>query len=131
MARSRVYLPLRRDGLLTLQAGVLPAGAEVIAVAPGATEEREHEAWLQAADLAGTWATADGRRRIVVAADVDETAVDPIPGDHPMPGVLTVALPLKAVVSFHVDETVGSELGDLLWHDVTEIEAVRALVDAP
>ena len=110
---------------------MLPAGAEVIAVAPGATEEREHEAWLQAADLAGTWATADGRRRIVVAADVDETAVDPIPGDHPMPGVLTVALPLKAVVSFHVDETVGSELGDLLWHDVTEIEAVRALVDAP
>ena len=99
MARSRVYLPLRRDGLLTLQAGALPAGAEVIAVAPGATEEREHEAWLQAADLAGTWATADGRRRIVVAADVDET--------------------------------VGSELGDLLWHDVTEIEAVRALVDAP
>mgnify|MGYP003602312348 FL=1 len=54
MARSRVYLPLRRDGLLTLQAGALPAGAEVIAVAPGATEEREHEAWLQAADLAGT-----------------------------------------------------------------------------
>ena len=31
MARSRVYLPLRRDGLLTLQAGALPAGAEVIA----------------------------------------------------------------------------------------------------
>ena len=29
MARSRVYLPLRRDGLLTLQAGALPAGAEV------------------------------------------------------------------------------------------------------
>ena len=117
-------------GLLTLQAGVLPAGAGVIARRQAA-EEREHEAWLQAADLAGTWATADGRRRIVVAADVDETAVDPIPGDHPMPGVLTVALPLKAVVSFHVDETVGSELGDLLWHDVTEIEAVRALVDAP
>lgn len=112
----RVYLPATLP-LLTaaVAAGQLgPAPLAACAVTPalrewyveGDAEELEYVA-LTAAATASLWLLAiDGsapRRRVVVAAEIAETAVRPAPGDRAAVTVGT-GLPLAAVAAVHVDD---------------------------
>ncbi|MFC7327566.1 DUF6912 family protein [Marinactinospora rubrisoli] len=71
-------------------------------------EELEYEAMRAAADASLRLLAADPaapRRRVVIAAEVPETAVDPAT-ESGEPAALTVhgAVPLKRVASAHVDD---------------------------
>lgn len=140
MSLTRVYLPLSAAGLRRLaQARTLePAPAfavteEVRAADPTGDEEAwEYAALADAVDAAGELREGEDGRRVVAAADVEETAVGPAAGTPDLaPSAVTVSevVPLSAVVSFHVDEDTGAEdLDDLLWYDVTELDEVVRLL---
>ncbi|MGL4744930.1 MAG: DUF6912 family protein [Dermatophilaceae bacterium] len=140
MPVTRVYLPIGRDAVDALASGrplrcPHPAHAVTEAVGrPGLVvdeEELEHLAWQAAVEHAAAF-TADGvRRRVVAAADIDGGVVIPAAGP---PSQVEVTAPVERsrVVSFHIDERPGATgSSDLLWFDVTEVDAVRALLDAP
>ena len=137
MPVARVYLPAGAAEVAALvQERELASGAAGFVVGPAGTEEQEHAAWLAAAEAAGAAAEASaagaGARRVVVSADVDVSDVDPAPSAMWRACVVTAPIPLKRIVSFHVDETVGSGVADLLWYDVTELADVAALLtDVP
>ncbi|MFP5345660.1 MAG: DUF6912 family protein [Actinomycetes bacterium] len=157
----RVYLPATL-GLLAAVYGRgayrLPPGLSVHAVTPalrewyteGDVEELEYAALLDAA-ASSLRALADDeqspRRRVVLAADVDDSSVRPGQGETASV-VLLDEVQLRDVVSVHVDEREAeddvraavaalpaAEAGDeearfvvdeadghdLLWYDVTEI----------
>ncbi|WP_371814234.1 hypothetical protein [Phycicoccus sp. HDW14] len=91
-------------------------------------EELEHDAWVAATEEATS--RAAGARRVVASADVD-AAVVAVPERADVPSRVEVGSPVarSRVVSFHVDEEPGGTgTADLLWYDVTELEAVRALL---
>ncbi len=96
-------------------------------------EELEHAAWVAAAEEAIAPAGTAPRRRVVAAADVDAAiVVHPTSPDVPSRVEVSAPVERRRIVSFHVDEEPGcSEPTDLLWYDVTELAAVRALVDQP
>jgi hypothetical protein len=136
----------------------LPAGARVgIAVAPGTDEAGEYAAWLAAAALARSEASqgdqspgqpsaafavggagsdavdrdavgAEGHLRVIASADLDVAVLSPAPGSAPTAVRIEGIVPLRRLVAFHVDEHVGGADADLLWYDVTELDALRALV---
>ena len=141
----RVYVPLGRDGLDELAgAGSLAAGPgtprPAYAVtrgleqaAPGLdVEDLEYAAFSDAVDAAGALRAARADRRVVVAADADESWVAPRDGLPVTKVVLTSAIPLSRVASFHIDDsvTVGTdeEADELLWYDVTELDDVRSFL---
>jgi hypothetical protein len=128
MPLARAYLPATLDDLDTLAATRSLPVTSGVAVAPGAPELMEHLAWVAAAERAAE--VAGEGRRVVVSADVDTAAVTPAPGAEPTAVTLVTPVPLKRVVSLHVDEEPGSGLGDLLWYDVTELDQVRALLSS-
>ena len=119
--RVRVYIPLDRGGLERLApSGVIRPG-RAYAVTPGlraayATddiEELEYAAMLRAAA-----ASTDGDgRRIVVAADVESVASADEAGAGVV--VLAAAVPLSAVVSFHVGDDPEDELA---WYATQELD---------
>lgn len=146
----RLYVPAtvrdldHPDGLAPLSAHAsTPALAAAL---PGEdAESLEYAALLAAADESVALLAADPgapRRRVVVAADVPGALVPagPLPS-----GVAPPAhVPWSRVVSLHVDDAdavpdvTAAALGDddaldraaehdLLWYDVTELAAVRAL----
>jgi uncharacterized protein DUF6912 len=138
MPLTRVYLPLSADDLDALAAGrdlgPAPLAAHGVTPAlgrPGLTtdeEELEHDAWVAATEEAT--ARAAGARRVIASADVD-AAVVAVPGQSDVPSRVEVGAPVarSRVVSFHVDEEPGGTgTADLLWYDVTELDAVRALL---
>jgi hypothetical protein len=138
MPLTRVYLALTPADLEALAGagalGTTPVRAHAVTPAlgsPGLTtdeEELEHLAWVAAADEAGAGAR-DGSRRVVAAADVEAESVS-YPTAADVPSRVEVADPVtrRQVVSFHVDEEPGATgTADLLWYDVTELDAVRAL----
>ncbi|MBM6400906.1 DUF6912 family protein [Phycicoccus sonneratiae] len=138
MPLTRVYLPLTTDDLDALAAGrglgPAPLAAHGVTPAlgrPGLTtdeEELEHHAWVAATEEASL--RAAGSRRVVAAADVDAAVVS-VPERPDVPSRVEVGAPVAGnrVVSFHVDEEPGGTgTADLLWYDVTELGAVRALV---
>ncbi|MFL6152541.1 MAG: DUF6912 family protein [Ornithinibacter sp.] len=128
MPLTRVYLPLTPADLTGLAEGrpLGPAPRPAHAVTPALgkpglvtdEEELEHAAWVAATEEALAGAEAAGRRRVVAAADV------------PSRVELSAPVERRRIVSFHIDEDPGcSEPTDLLWYDVTELAAVRALLD--
>ena len=156
----RVYLPTTLDGLAAASAaGSFPAPLAAHAVTGAVrewylsddVEELEYAAFTEAAEasLRGLAGSGAAPRRVVVAADVPDGAVRPLPGDRFRSAVEVGAqVPLQAVVSVHVDEPEAADVvraalaaveaadaGDddarftldeaeateLLWYDVTEI----------
>jgi hypothetical protein len=140
---TRVYLPLTPADLTGLAEGrplgPVPRAAHAVTPAlgkPGLVtdeEELEHAAWVAATEEALEAADAAARRRVVAAADVDAAVVvHPTTPDVPSRVELSAPVERRRIVSFHVDEEPGSsEPTDLLWYDVTELAAVRALLDQP
>ena len=155
----RVYLPATLPVLAAAQSSgvyTLPAGLTAHAVTPalrewyteGDAEELEYAALLDAAASSLRALAADphaARRRVVLAADVSDSAVTAGPGE-PSAITLVGAVPLEDVVSVHVDEhdaepavaaavealdaadagdddaqfvVDGADGYDLLWYDVT------------
>jgi hypothetical protein len=156
----RVYLPTTLEGLAAASAtGSFPGPAQAHAVTgavrewyvSGDLEELEYAAFTEAAEASLRSLAPSGAvpRRVVVAADVPDTAVRPLPGDRFRSAVeVGGPVPLRAVASVHVDETEAADVvraalaalaaadaGDddarfaldeaeateLLWYDVTEI----------
>ncbi|MDO5627522.1 MAG: hypothetical protein Q4G43_04290 [Mobilicoccus sp.] len=122
----RVYLAagpagvesLRRDGVCE---------APTFAVTPqlretGADEEDlEYEVFRIAEDVA----RAAGEVVVVVAADVPENAVT---WSTDGVGVQVGPVPLRAVVSLHVEEDGAGPDDELLWYDAAELDDVAALL---
>lgn len=161
---TRVYLP----GTLNLLAEWAQVGAVAVmgqshAVTPALREyfadaddeELEYAAMVEAAFSSVRLLAADPGcppRRVVVAADVPLGITPRDTEDYPMSAVLLPgAVPLRDVVSFHIDEAQAeadvsaaakamaaadagdekallvvdaAESHDLLWFDVTELEAI-------
>jgi hypothetical protein len=158
----RVYVPTTLAGLAAVYASgaFAPAPVAAHAVTPairewyvsGDLEELEYAAFTEAAEASlRALAEAGGGsfRRVVVAADVPDSAVGPRPDERFRSAVtVAAAVPLEAVASVHVDEQGAAEVisaaasalpaadaGDddaqfavdeaeateLLWYDVTEI----------
>lgn len=157
----RVYLPASLPLLAQLRdAGWWPEGAEAHAVTPGLREwyvdgdeeELEYVAFTRAAQSALLLLHRDPaapRRRVVISADLPDSAVDttdPQLGDSSVR--LRSAVPLGAVAAIHVDDPgVVKEIGeaadvaeaalagdpdaqfvvdgvedhDLAWYDVSEL----------
>ncbi len=140
----RVYVPLATgsvDELATL--GTLPAPPEdafavtarLAASLPASDdEEREYAAFVAAAEraaaLSGSGRGSRRSRRVVAAADVPEGWVteSSAGGTRPIAAVsLSGPLTTRVVVSLHVGESADPD-ADLLWYDITEIDAVRAIL---
>ncbi|HYJ76428.1 MAG TPA: hypothetical protein VEV65_12555 [Kineosporiaceae bacterium] len=158
----RVYLPTTVDGLAAAyEAGAFatpPLDAHAVTPAirewyvSGDLEELEYAALTDAAEASLRLLAAAGKasfRRVVVAADVPDTAVRPRHDDLFRSAVTVLsAVPLEDVASVHVDEPEAADVvaaaaralpaaddGDddarfaldeaeateLLWYDVTEI----------
>ena len=140
MPLTRVYLALTPDDLEALAQGrpLGPAPRPAHAVTPALgkpglvtdEEELEHAAWVAATEEALSLSEGGSRRRVVAAADVDAAiVVHPTSADVPSRVEVSAPVELRRVVSFHVDEEPGAtDPTDLLWYDVTELAAVRALV---
>lgn len=141
MTRVRVYLPLTSTDLAALAGGgalgVGPAYCVTVRLAsltPGADiDELEYAAFLDAAAAADRARGADGTvRRVIAAADVEPGSVtEPaLPQGHtPAQVSLTAPLAMRAIASFHVDESPGgTNNADLLWFDASELLTVRQLL---
>ena len=164
-AGRRVYLPTTLPGLARAHAtGVLTGPHRAHAVTPavrewyieGDTEEFEYVALTEAAESSLRLLAADPdapRRRVVVAADVDASAVMETSDERARSAVrIAVDVPVSAVASVHVDEESAekvvaeaiialdaadagdddarfaldeAESTELLWYDVTEIPDLR------
>lgn len=140
MPTRRVYLPVSPEALAALvstgELGPTPLAANAVTSAlgrPGLTvdeEELEHEAWAAAAEAASDLSVGGSRRRVIASADVDSANVLEGAGSDPASVTLGAKVPLRRIVSFHVDEHAGGrEVTDLLWYDVTELPDVARLVD--
>ena len=89
-------------------------------------EELEHAAYLEAAQAAITLQGNEIGKRVLAAADVDPGIVEPDGARDELSAVTVLQpVPLRHVVSFHVDENAGDTgSDDLLWYDVTELDEV-------
>ncbi len=135
----RVYLPLTlrslavaldRDSVETERAyAVTAALREAVS---GDDEELEYEASRAAADASLALVRADSAplRRVVLAADVPDAAVRPVPDDDPAAVLLSAPVPWSAVDAALVDEpgvqVEGMADEELGWYAVQEL---RALVE--
>ncbi len=139
MPLTRIYVPIDAAGLAALKTRreIGPAPVVAHAVTPdenrgasGPDEEAlEYAALLAAAAQAGTIRPSGGRR-VVAAADVEPALVERAV-DESTPTLVEVdaPVPLRRVVSFHVDEELGGvDDAELLWFDVTELDEVLHLV---
>jgi hypothetical protein len=157
----RVYLPATVPGLARAREHGSVEGQVAYAVTPAVrewyvdddVEDLEFSALLDAAQASLALLAQDAaapRLRLVVAADVPDAAVKPVPGDEIRSKVaLESGVPLTAVVSLHVDESSAQEVisaavkalpaaqagdedagfevseaegCDLLWYDITELD---------
>ena len=138
MSRVRIYLPLTSADLDALDAGAaltrptaFAVTVSLASVTPGADpEELEYAAFLEAAAAAGHARGGDtATRRVIAAADVDSVSVTEPAQPHgrtPAEVALSAPVTARAIVSFHVDELPGgTDNGDLLWFDVSELVSVR------
>lgn len=141
MPTRRVYLPVSRGALAALvstgELGPAPLSAYAVTSVlgrPGLTvdeEELEHAAWAAAADAAVDLTDGGSHRRLVASADVDVATVLEGAAADPASVTLGAAVPLRRIVSFHVEEHPGGrELTDLLWYDVTELPDVARIINA-
>ncbi|MGA8046008.1 MAG: hypothetical protein WCA30_07040 [Dermatophilaceae bacterium] len=140
MRPRRIYLPLTHGQLRALAADrrlVAPLegytagspGRVDARISPAAAEEEaEYLAFVAASDHATSLSA--GSRRVIASADVAPGSVressDP-QSAGPVAVLLGEDVPLRAVVSLHVDEegaTAESADPDLLWYDITELATV-------
>ena len=150
--QTRVYVPLSVAGLRALSgtAGlVADRTAPIAAHAVTLALRQAHVGWdeedleyLAFADAARAGTTSASSPRVVVAADVEEgDLVDDVTGDGSAASsgdilssvLLTAPLPVRRIVSLHVEDLAGArpgpdELADFLWYDVTELESVTDLL---
>lgn len=137
MTVTRVYLPLDPRALATLsdrrELGPPPLHGHAVTPAQGSPglatelEDLEYAAWSAAAESARDVAGA-ATRRVVASADVDSQEVQEEGGEDPTRVVVDAAVPLRTLVSFHIDEEPGGDLAAVLWFDVTELDEVVRLV---
>jgi hypothetical protein len=141
MSQTRIYLPLTAAGLRALaksrETGPAPASAYAVTArleransADLAEEELEHAAFSEAAEAALALQGNEVGKRVIAAADVDPGTVEP-DGSREDASAVTVSepVPLRRIVSFHVDESAGDTgLDDLLWYDATELDEVLRLL---
>jgi Family of unknown function (DUF6912) len=143
MSRTRIYVPLTPPMVRALaearEIAPTPIAAHTVTprlerAHPSADEEeREYAALCEAAEAAGALSSGSVVRRVVVAADVESTWVDPRRGegsDVLSTVDITEPVPLRLVASFHVDEVPGQDDDELLWYDVTELPEVVRLAGA-
>jgi hypothetical protein len=140
MTQTRVYLPLTADGVRRLAAErrLEPAPLQACAVtqrlersAPSdsSEEELEYEALAEAVEQAAALQGSTVAKRVVAAADVDPSWVRRTDADGLAAVEVTQPVPLRLIVSFHVDETAGDQgMEDLLWYDATELDEVLRLL---
>lgn len=141
MTQTRIYLTLTPGAVRRLATAREVAPAPVAAYAVTARlerahpadlieEELEHAAFSEAAEAAIALQGNTIDKRVLAAADVDPAWVQPDgTRDQLSAVVISEPVPLRLVVSFHVDESAGDTgLDDLLWYDVTELDEVLALL---
>lgn len=140
MSAVRVYLPLTPAQIRALGStrslGPLPLTAyavtpELSAAWPGEDQDALEHYALRAAATGDPARPADPTHRVLVAAaDVEESTLEAAENaGHPAEVWLRRQVQLDGVVSFHVAEHPGviGPGGDLLWYDVTELDAVLAM----
>lgn len=150
--QTRVYVPLSAASVRALsRTGGLAAdrSAPLAAYAVTPALRQAHVGWdeedleyLAFADAARSGTASAGSPRLVVAADVEEgELVDDVmggsgsasSGDVVSSVLLTTPVPVRRIVSLHVEDLTGArpgpdELADFLWYDVTELESVTDLL---
>lgn len=140
MPPERVYLPAGRTMLDELSStGVIPAAPgsprDAYAVTPALeqavgvrdVEDLEYAAFCHAAEAAHALRSTPDDRRVVVAADADETWLSAADDGPPSWVQLTAPVPISRVAAFHIDAEPGAaagDVGDLLWYDATELDEV-------
>ncbi|MDO5502669.1 MAG: hypothetical protein Q4G67_05785 [Actinomycetia bacterium] len=139
MRSRRVYFALTHDQLQTLaDERELPSGLEgftAVEIAgvdarlspAAAREEAEFVAFSAAAGPDSGSGAGGAARRIVLSADLPRASLQDRPdfADGALGVVTTEVLPLRLVASVHIDEAgTGEQPAELLWFDVTELEAV-------
>lgn len=139
MRQCRIYLPIDLTAVRTLRDSGVLAARDGYAVTqwlerqhPGEDEEGLEYLALDEARQAALAAGRD-RRLVIAAADVESAHLvvsPPAQGRSASRVTLREPVPLRRVVSFHLEETpAGSnDDPDLLWYDVTELaEVLRQL----
>ena len=140
MTQTRIYVPLLPEAVRRLAAdreiGPAPVAAFGVterierADPTGLEEEWEYAALTEAADAAALLQGTTVAKRVVAAADVDPGTVSS-DGTRESLAAVTVSspIPLRQVVSFHVDEEAGDQgMEDLLWYDATELDELLRLL---
>jgi hypothetical protein len=140
MTQTRIYLPMTPDdvrrlaaerevGPSPLQAYAVTQRLERSSAADLLEEELEYAALTEAVDRAARLQGSSVAKRVVAAADVDPEWVAGVEDQGLAAVEITQPVPLRLVVSFHVDETAGDQgLDDLLWYDATELDEVLRLL---
>ena len=139
MSLTRIYLPLNAARLRELASsrvlgpGPLPAhgvtGSIRAGDPTGDQEGWEYVALGEAAEASAASLPSGERRRVVAAADVDDSWVTAADADG-VASAVTVSqpVPMQRIASFHVDEKDVADDDELLWYDVTELEALLDLL---
>ena len=140
MTQTRIYLPLTPSDVRELaerrEVGPAPVAAYAVTrrlerSLPTADEEEwEYAALTEAVEAAEAAQGTAVAKRVVAAADVDPAWVEDDATRDGLGAVrITSTVPLRLVVSLHVDETAGDQgMEDLLWYDVTELDEVLRLL---
>ena len=140
MSQTRIYVPLNASRLRELGETRTLAGVPLAAFAVtsrlerlmplGDEEEWEYAALCDAVEAASWLREKQDAKRVVAAADVEADWVTAGgEGSSPAAGEVGEALPLRRIVSFHIDEQPGADgAEDLLWYDATELDEVTRLM---
>ena len=139
MSLTRIYLPLNAARLRELASsrvlgpGPLPAHGvtgSIRAGDPNGDQEGwEYAALGEAAEASAASLPSGERRRVVAAADVDDSWVTAADVDG-VASAVTVSqpVPMQRIASFHVDEKDVADDDELLWYDVTELDSLLDLL---
>jgi hypothetical protein len=139
MSLTRIYLPLNAARLRELAScrvlgpGPLAAHGVTDSIRAGDPND-DQEGWEylalgEAAEASAVSLTSGERRRVVAAADVDDSWVTAAGADG-VASAVTVSqpVPMQRIASFHVDEKDVADDDELLWYDVTELDALLDLL---
>lgn len=139
MRQCRIYLPIDPTAVVALQETRTLMAREAYAVTQWLerqypSEDEDGLEYIALGEAKQVALDADLDHRLVIAAaDVDAEHLDmsqPPPGRPASSVVLREPVPLRRVVSFHLEEVPFGARNDpdLLWYDVTELdEVVRQL----
>jgi hypothetical protein len=140
MSQTRIYVPLNASRLRELSEARTLTGAPLAAFAvtgrlersmpTGDEEEWEYAALCDAVDAASQLRERPGAKRVVAAADVEADTVTAGGEADALSSVdVGEAVPLRRIVSFHIDELPNADgAEDLLWYDATELDEVVRLM---